>query len=443
MPPAGHPSPTLAFIEAFAAPPVEDVAKLFPHLEVKELIGQGGMGAVYLARQTALDRPVALKLIRPRADDPTFAERFAREARALAKLGHPNVVSVHESGTAGGLPYLVMEYVDGVTLRDAMREQKLTPPAALAVVRQLCDALEYAHAQGVVHRDVKPENILLTRDGRVKIADFGLAKVADPAAVSLTATHQAMGTPHYMAPEQWEKPAAVDHRADIYALGVVLYELLTGELPLGRFDPPSQKVRLDVRLDGVVLRALAKEPARRYQHASQVRTDLDRIGSGPGGWERTRTHREYRSERTFLGWPLVHVALGWDPETGTRKTACGWVAIGDGGAVGGIALSGGWAAGGLALAGGGAVGVFALGGGCAIGGLALAGGWATGGLVAAAGGLALAGGLAVAGGHALAPFAVGSSAEGQFVVSATRQSPDFLERLGEWAGWLAGLLWPF
>ena len=167
--------------------------------------------------------------------------------------------------------------------QDAMREKKLEPGAALAVVRQLCDALEYAHAQGVVHRDVKPENVLLTRDGRVKIADFGLAKVADREAVSLTGTRQAMGTPHYMAPEQWEQPAAVDHRADIYALGVVLYELLTGELPLGRFDPPSQKVRLDVRLDEVVLRALAKEPDRRYQRASQVRTDLDRIqGDGDG-----------------------------------------------------------------------------------------------------------------------------------------------------------------
>ena len=282
LPSAQRPSPTVAFVEGFAAPPVDEIAGLFPHLEVKSLIGQGGMGAVYLARQKALDRLVALKLVRPHGDDPTFAERFAREARAMARLNHSQVVTVYESGTAGGLPYLVMEYVDGVTLRDAMRGRKLAPAEALAVVPQICEALAYAHAQGVVHRDVKPENILLTRDGRVKIADFGLAKVTDSGGVSLTGTRQAMGTPHYMAPEQWEKPGEVDHRADIYALGVVFYELLTGELPLGRFDPPSHKVEIDVRLDGVVLRALAKEPERRYQHASDVKTDLEEIRSNPG-----------------------------------------------------------------------------------------------------------------------------------------------------------------
>jgi tRNA A-37 threonylcarbamoyl transferase component Bud32 len=444
MPSANRPSPTLAFVEAFVAPPVEDVAKLFPHLEVKELIGQGGMGAVYLARQKALDRPVALKLIRPREADPTFAERFAREARALARLSHPNVVTVYESGEAGGLPYLVMEYVDGVTLRNAMREQKLTPAGALAVVPQLCDALEYAHAQGVVHRDVKPENILLTRDGRVKIADFGLAKVADPAGVSLTGTQQAMGTPHYMAPEQWEKPGEVDHRADIYALGVVLYELLTGELPLGRFDPPSQKVRLDVRVDEVVLRALAKEPGRRYQHASDVKSDLARIGSSPGdGWVRSGEFWEYRSKTTFLGWPLVHVVSGHDPRTGGHKVAAGWIAVGDAAAVGGIAVAGGWAFGGLAVAGGGAIGLFTLAGGFTLGIIALAGGVAVAGLLGAAGGLALASGLAIAGGYALGQFAIGSSASGSSVLSDTRQDADFAERLWEWMGWTANHLWPF
>ena len=418
MPSANQPSPTLAFVEAYVAPTVEEVAKLFPQLEVKELIGQGGMGAVYLARQKGLDRLVALKLVRPREADPTFAERFVREAKAMARLSHPHVVAVFESGEAGGLPYLVMEYVDGVTLRDAMRERKLSPAEALAIVPQICDALEYAHAQGVVHRDVKPENILLGRDGRVKIADFGLAKVTDPAGVSLTGTRQAMGTPHYMAPEQWEKPGEVDHRADIYALGVVLYELLTGELPIGRFDPPSQKIRLDIRLDDVVLRALAKEPDRRYQHASDVKTALDAIRSGAAfGWVRTLTYREYRSKRTFLGWPLVHIVGGLDPLTGRPKTAKGWLAIGDGRAVGGIALAGGFA----------------------FGAFAAAGGMAFAAAVAAAGGFAVAGVLAMAGGFAGGTFAAASSARGEHVLSATRQDADFADALANWVN----ALWPF
>jgi tRNA A-37 threonylcarbamoyl transferase component Bud32 len=438
MPSADRPSPTLAFVEAYVAPTVEEVAKLFPLLEVKELIGQGGMGAVYLARQMALDRFVALKLVRPRETDPTFAERFVREAKAMARLSHPNVVAVYESGEAGGLPYLVMEYVDGVTLRDAMRERKLTPAEALAIVPQICDALGYAHAQGIVHRDVKPENILLGRDGRLKIADFGLAKVTDPAGVSLTGTRQAMGTPHYMAPEQWEKPGDVDHRADIYALGVVLYELLTGELPIGRFDPPSQKIQLDIRLDEVVLRALAKEPDRRYQHASDVKTALDAIRSGSGGWVRTPTSREYRSKRTLLGWPLVHIVSGLDPLTGRPKTAKGWLAIGDGRAVGGIALAGGSAFGGLAVSGGVSFGVLAGAGGFAFGGFALAGGMAFAAAVSMAGGMAIAGVLAMAGGFAGGTFASASSARGEHVLSATRQDEDFADAL---ANWFAAL-WP-
>ena len=158
---------------------------------------------------------------------------------------------------------------------------------AIALVPQLCEALQFAHESGVVHRDIKPENILLDRTGQVKIADFGLAKLLEPDradGVSLTISGAAMGTPAYMAPEQIEHPLDVDHRADIYAVGVVFYEMLTGELPLGRFDPPSSKVRLDVRIDQVVLRALEKEPTRRYQFVGDVKADLedlDRAGAAP------------------------------------------------------------------------------------------------------------------------------------------------------------------
>ncbi|HEY1377697.1 MAG TPA: serine/threonine-protein kinase [Gemmataceae bacterium] len=273
---------TAASPAADAGPPtVAELAPLFPQLELIEVVGAGGMGAVYKARQPRLDRLVALKVLPPR-DDPAFAERFTREARALARLNHPGIVHVYDFGQAGGHYYIVMEYVEGVNLRQAERSGKMTPAEALAVVPQICAALQFAHENGVVHRDVKPENVLLDAKGRVKIADFGLAKLlaADEPA-RLTGTHQAMGTPHYMAPEQWEKPAIVDHRADIYSLGVVFYELLTGELPLGRFAPPSEKVRIDVRLDRVVLRALEKEPERRYQHAGDVKTDVESITAKP------------------------------------------------------------------------------------------------------------------------------------------------------------------
>jgi tRNA A-37 threonylcarbamoyl transferase component Bud32 len=285
-------------------PTPAEVQEFFPHLEVLALVGHGGMGAVYKARQPALDRVVALKLIRPREDDPTYAERFAREAKALARLSHPNVVTVHETGEAGGSLYLLMEYVEGVTLREPMRARAFAPAQALDVVGQVCAALQYAHAKGVVHRDIKPENILLDKAGRVKIADFGLAKVADSDGVSLTRTHQAMGTPHYMAPEQWERPAAVDHRADMFALGVVIYELLTGELPLGRFDPPSRRAAVDARLDEVVLRLLDKDPGRRFQAAGDVGTAVERIRTRPAA----AVPPPRRS--AFAGWQVAVCLLG-------------------------------------------------------------------------------------------------------------------------------------
>jgi len=285
----------------FVPPMIPDLAKLFPQLEILELIGKGGMGAVYKARQPALDRLVALKILAPRSGgDLDFAERFTREARALAKLSHPNIVAVHDFGTVGQasslspsektagksetgrmpvLHYFIMEYVDGPNLRQIEQAGKLSPRAALEIIPQICAALQFAHDEGIVHRDIKPENILLDKKGRVKIADFGLAKILgqEPKDFRLTGVRDVVGTPHYMAPEQVEKPQTVDHRADIYSLGVVFYEMLTGELPLGKFQPPSQKVQVDVRLDEVVLRSLEKEPARRYQHASEIKTQVETI----------------------------------------------------------------------------------------------------------------------------------------------------------------------
>ena len=261
-----------------------EISRLFPQLEIMEPLGQGGMGMVYKARQPQLDRIVALKVMRADLSrDPAFAERFAREARALAKLNHPNIVSVFDFGQSGGHCWILMEFVDGTNLRELLRTKTLQPREALGIVPKVCDALQYAHDEGIVHRDIKPENILLDKKGRVKIADFGLAKLVgkDASEFSLTATGMTLGTPRYMAPEQFDKPQEVDHRADIYSLGVVLYEMLTGEVPMGRFSLPSATIGVDVRLDEIVLRTLEKEPSRRYQHVSEVKTQVETVTGQP------------------------------------------------------------------------------------------------------------------------------------------------------------------
>lgn len=314
----------------FVPPPVEELRKLFPQFEILELIGKGGMGAVYKARQPTLDRFVALKILPPgAADDAGFAERFNREARALARLNHPHIVAVHDFGQAGGQPYLLMEFVDGMNLRQVEQTGRLTPEQALEIVPQICEALQFAHNEGVVHRDIKPENILLDKKGRVKITDFGIAKIVGVPAgkVSLTGAKDVLGTPHYMAPEQVEKPSTVDHRADIYSLGVVFYELLTGELPLGKFQPPSKKVLVDVRLDEVVLHALEKEPERRYQQASQVKTDVETIAmtpsSGSSGRQSAPTEDQSRLTSAATIHSMVKAPGNWLVATGILN----WIAI--------------------------------------------------------------------------------------------------------------------
>ena len=280
---------------AFTPPTVAELAAKFPQLEILELIGRGGMGAVYKARQKELDRIVALKILPPDIGrDGAFAERFAREAKALAKLNHPGIVTIYDFGRADGLYFFLMEFVDGMNLRELLHHSRISAREALAIVPQICDALQFAHDQGIVHRDIKPENLLIDRRGRVKVADFGLAKIIEPETdgtdlnvspkIGAARPHGptgVMGTPQYMSPEQVEHPGEVDHRADIYALGVVFYQMLTGELPDKPLLPPSQKVRIDVRLDEVVLRALEKRPELRYQQASEVKTCLETIATTP------------------------------------------------------------------------------------------------------------------------------------------------------------------
>jgi hypothetical protein len=261
-------------VSPFIPPTPEELGAVLTHVTVEALIGSGGMGAVYRARRKDSGEVVALKILpRELAEKPGFQERFAREAKVFAGLHHPHLVAVHDAGQDGGWCWLMMELVEGANLREVMRTGRLSPEQALRLVPQLCDALQYAHDHGVVHRDIKPENILLDAQGRLKLTDFGLAKLVGPGdgAAALTRSGAILGTVHYMAPEQIEGGAGVDHRVDIYAVGVVLYEMLTGGLPLGRFLPPSQQIAVDVRVDEVVFKALEKDPQRRYQRASEVR----------------------------------------------------------------------------------------------------------------------------------------------------------------------------
>ena len=295
--------------------PPEQIAPHFPQLEILKCLGRGGMGVVYKARQKTLNRLVALKLLAPeRVGDAKFAERFAREAQALAALNHPNIITIYDFGQAGGFYFLLMEFVDGVNLRQLLRARKFTPEEALAIVPPLCDALQFAHERGIVHRDIKPENLLLDKTGRVKVADFGIAKIlggesntpagaghAPAGGHTLTEVDKTMGTPGYSAPEQKSDPQRVDSRADIYSLGVVFYEMLTGELPGKKIEPPSRKVQIDVRLDEIVMRALEQQPELRYQQASVFKTQVETIISGPANAEKPGAHQKSDFEARFGG----------------------------------------------------------------------------------------------------------------------------------------------
>ena len=306
-------------------PDIEEVRARFREFEILEPIGRGGTGVVYRARQPRLDRVVALKVLHPHiAADPAFSGRFLREARALAKLNHPSIVAVYDFGEVEGSYFLLMEYVDGVSLRERLEADDLDGSDVLEIVPQICAGLQYAHEHGVVHRDIKPENILLDDRGMVKIADFGLAKIFEGKTAALTRKTQVMGTPHYMAPEQVNRPLEVDHRADIYSLGVVLYEMLTSELPVGRFAPPSARSPESAGFDPVVLKALEREPVDRYQRIDEVRSDVEGVGVkaaagmdvGPemkreatAGDERVLWFEREKLSPTVIG--TISLILGW------------------------------------------------------------------------------------------------------------------------------------
>ncbi len=248
---------------------------------IDEVLGRGGMGVVYKATQLSLNRPVAIKVLPEEVcGQPQFVERFRREVDVLSRLSHPNVVTVFERGEIDARLYVVMEYVHGTSLREVMRKGPLPSAEALVIVRGVLAALEHAHEKGIIHRDIKPENVLVAPGGIVKVADFGLSRLLDAgAATRLTHTNLLLGTFEYMAPEQRERAKEADERADIYATGVVLYEMLAGELPIGHFAALSRKrpKECDSRIDEIVEKSLAKSPADRYQRASEMGAAVSRV----------------------------------------------------------------------------------------------------------------------------------------------------------------------
>ncbi|MBM7116129.1 serine/threonine-protein kinase [Archangium primigenium] len=297
---------------------VASPAVVLPGYTMERVLGRGGMGEVWLARQMSLGRKVAVKVLPPRlAKDPEFVRRFDKEATALATLSHPNIVQIIDRGVAGEHYYFVMEFVEGRSLREVMHE--LSPPEALRVALQVARALEGAHDKDIIHRDLKPENVLLNGRGHVKVADFGLAGIrrADVTGPQLTATSVAMGTLNYMAPEQRRDAKSVDGRADLFSLGVVLYEMLTREVPVGRFRLPSERVPgLDPRVDDVVERLLENEPAARFPSAHATCEALEALvtsvssSSSPGeGALHGPAERRVERGRWSSGWRSLRTAL--------------------------------------------------------------------------------------------------------------------------------------
>src|ERR1700734_3379795 len=264
--------------------------------ELDGVVGRGGMAEVYRARDIRLDRIVAVKTLREDlARDQTFQARFRREAQSAASLNHPSIVAVYDTGEdmAGPqhVPYIVMEYVDGRTLRELLRDdRRLLPERALEITDGVLRALDYSHRNGIVHRDIKPGNVMLTRSAEVKVMDFGIARAVSDAQATMTQTAQVIGTAQYLSPEQ-ARGERVDARSDLYSTGCLLYELLTGRPPFTGDSPvaiayqhvrenPIPPSRVDPEIpvwaDSIVLKAMAKDPAERYQSAADMRTDIQR-----------------------------------------------------------------------------------------------------------------------------------------------------------------------
>ena len=304
-------------------PSLEETKEALPRFEIDWALGQGGNGVVYLGVDRELGRNVAIKVVRDQPERPEIGERFSREAEVMAKLNHPNIVTVFDYGVSGdGIHYLVMEFLDGGTLEQAMHRNgkddktgRLPVERAITVFDQICDALQYAHSQGVVHRDVKPGNILLNRQGVAKLSDFGLVKGLLPeefAELALTRTSVAVGTPLYMAPEQMSGSAEVDHRADIYSAGAVLYEMLTGETAKSRTGEIAEIDTL-ADLDPVFDCALHPQADGRFPRIDAFKEAIKRCSKSKVAWSKIAA---------YAGMCLVSGLLGiglWKVSQSTAK----------------------------------------------------------------------------------------------------------------------------
>jgi eukaryotic-like serine/threonine-protein kinase len=325
--------------------------------ELDGIVGRGGMAEVFRARDIRLDRIVAVKTLRDDlARDQTFQARFRREAQSAASLNHPSIVAVYDTGEdmvgPTPVPYIVMEYVDGRTLRDLLREdRRLLPERAMEITDGVLHALDYSHRNGIVHRDIKPGNVMLTRAGDVKVMDFGIARAVSDTQATMTQTAQVIGTAQYLSPEQ-ARGERVDARSDLYSTGCLLYELLTGRPPFTGDSPvaiayqhvrenPIPPSRVDPEIpgwaDAIVLKAMAKDPADRYQSAGEMRQDIQRALSGMPVAAPTRTELYQGTRRMGQGTmqagatsaiPAYRYGEDDEPPAGQRRRWWVWVLVG-------------------------------------------------------------------------------------------------------------------
>jgi eukaryotic-like serine/threonine-protein kinase len=339
VPPPATPPP------AYGSPLPPPVAgeRYIGKYRVKALLGRGGMGAVYLAEQPGLGREVAIKELIQSAD-PTALKRFLQEAQVVARMSHPNLVQVHDMELQGNVNYLVLEFVKGRSLRAWMNDSPLLPPQVFAIMHGVLQALDYAHRHAIVHRDVKPENVLVSEDGIVKVADFGIARLTDDSGVGGTATKTGttVGTPQYMSPEQVAS-SKVDGRSDLYSAGIMLYELVAGQPPFtateadGPFTlmakhvqappkPPSvYRPGLNLELEQVILKSLSKRPEDRYQSGHEFDQALSEVADRMcPGWQRSLEPGADLSRMVPVATPAVPIpsaAIGNTATAGSSRFA--------------------------------------------------------------------------------------------------------------------------